>query len=101
VFEGGVADVAGWVGYDRAGTLAEMTNPSFRPRRLRTYPIGAFIRVRMVSGREIEAQISKIETTALGTFLHVEFEQEIANVTGQQILGYYDFCFLKKRIVRS
>jgi hypothetical protein len=77
------------------------TNTSFRARRLKCYPIGLFVKVRMISGIEIEAQISKIETTALGTFLHVEFDQQVANVTGQQILGFYDFCFVKKRMVRS
>jgi hypothetical protein len=63
--------------------MAERKTPSFQERRLRTYPIGLIVRVLLWSGRKVEAQISKIETTALGTFLHVEFEQEIANVTGQ------------------
>jgi len=53
------------------------------------------VRVRMISGREIEARITKIETTELGTFLHVEFGEEVANVTSKQILGYYDFCYIK------
>ena len=70
---------------------------SFRKRRLRSYPIGAFVRVRMISGRELEAQVTKIETTALGTFLHVEFDDEVAHVTSNQIVGYYDFSTLKIR----
>ncbi len=53
----------------------------------------------MTSGREIDAQILKVETTALGTFLHVEFEQEVANVVLNQIVGFYDFCYLKRRLI--
>ena len=50
----------------------------------------------MISGREVEARIAEIEMTELGTFLHVEFEQEVANVTSKQVVGFYDFCFIKK-----
>ena len=74
---------------------------SFQERRLSRYPIGLIVRVRMISGREIEAQIAKIETTELGTFLHVEFDEEMANVTSKQILGYYDFCFVKTAHVKT
>ena len=35
----------------------------------------------MISGREIEARIAKIETKELGTSLHVGFDEEVANVT--------------------
>jgi hypothetical protein len=49
----------------------------------------------MVSGREIEGHIVRIEITAVGTFHHVEFGDEIATVTKRQIIGFYDFCFLK------
>lgn len=69
----------------------------FKNRRLRSYPIGLLVRVRMISEREIEAQITRIETTGLGTFLHVEFDDEVANVTAKQIIGFYDFCFVKDR----
>jgi hypothetical protein len=75
-------------------------NPNFKTRRARAYPIGAVVRVRMVSGREIEGQVIKVETTALGTFLHVEFGEEVAQVTGKQVIGFYDFCFLKAWMVR-
>ena len=72
----------------------------FRVGRVRTYPIGTVVRVRLVSGREIEGQVIKVETTALGTFMHVEFEDEVANVTGKQVIGFYDFCLLKAWMVR-
>jgi hypothetical protein len=74
-------------------------NPNLNTWRLQSYPIGLFVRVRMTSGREIDAQILKVETTALGTFLHVEFEQEVANVVLNQIVGFYDFCYLKRRLI--
>ena len=73
------------------------TRSSFRERRRPNYPAGLFVRVRLVSGREIDAQIIKIETTTLGTFFHVEFGEEVANVTARQVVGYYDFCPLKGR----
>jgi hypothetical protein len=71
--------------------------PRFRNRRLPSYPIGILVKVRMVSGKEIDAQITRIETTALVTYLNVEFDDEVANVTAKQILGFYDFCFFKGR----
>jgi hypothetical protein len=74
---------------------------SFQTRRLSSYPIGLIVRVRLVSGREIEGQIVKIEITVLGAFLHVEFDQEVANVTSRQILGFYDFCSVKFRPART
>ena len=49
----------------------------------------------MVSGRELEGQIIKIETTSLGTYLHVEYDEGVINVTSSQILGYYDFSPLQ------
>jgi hypothetical protein len=70
-------------------------NSPFQERRLSKYPIGLIVRVRMISDREIEAKIVRIETTELGTFLHVEFDEEVANVTSKQILGFYDFCFIR------
>jgi hypothetical protein len=75
--------------------MVEKKNPSFQERRLPTYPIGLVIRVLLWSGRQVEAQVVRIETTALGTFLHVEFGEEVANVTFNQIIGFYDFCFMK------
>jgi hypothetical protein len=75
-------------------------NSNFKARRARAYPIGVFVKVRMISGREIEGQVIKVETTAQGTFLHVEFGDEVANVTERQILGFYDFCFLKAWMLR-
>ena len=69
-------------------------------RRVRAYPIGVVVRVRMVSGRQIEGQVIKVETTALGTFLHVEFGEEVANVTANQVIGFYDFCLLKAWMVK-
>jgi hypothetical protein len=56
----------------------DLGDSSFRERRRSNYPAGLFVRIRMVSGREIDAQITKIETTTLGTFLHVEFGEEAA-----------------------
>jgi hypothetical protein len=71
--------------------------PHFRNRRLSSYPIGLLVRIRMVSGKEVDAQITRIETTVLGTYLNVEFGDEVATVTAQQIIGFYDFCFFKGR----
>jgi hypothetical protein len=75
-------------------------NSGFKTGRVRAYPIGVLVRVRLISGREIEGQVIKVETTALGTFMHVEFDDEVANVTGKQVIGFYDFCFLKAWMVR-
>jgi hypothetical protein len=77
--------------------MSQDRDQSFQRRRLESYPIGLVVLVRLISGREIEAQIVAIETTALGTFLHVEFGQEVANITSRQVLGFYDFCFLRAR----
>jgi hypothetical protein len=77
--------------------MVEKKNPNFQEGRLSTYPIGLIIRVLLWSGRQVEAQVIRIETTALGTFLHVEFGEEVANITFNQIIGFYDFCFLKER----
>ena len=76
--------------------MAERKTPSFQERRLRTYPIGLIVRV-IVVGTEVEAQVVRIETTGLGTFLHVEFGEEVANITLNQIMGFYDFCFLTEQ----
>jgi hypothetical protein len=35
--------------------------PHFRNRRTSSYPIGLFVKVRVVSGKEIEAQITRID----------------------------------------
>jgi hypothetical protein len=75
--------------------MAEKKNLSFQERRLPSYPIGLIVRVVLWSGRVVEAQVDRIETTALGTFLQVEFGDEVANVTFEQITGFYDFCLLK------
>lgn len=77
--------------------MSNVNSKNFQKFRPRSFPIGLFVRVRLISGYEIEAQVVKIETTALGTFLHVEFGQEVANVTSRQIIGFYDFCFLRAR----
>jgi hypothetical protein len=81
--------------------MPQKTNFSFQTRRLSSYPIGLIVRVRLVSGREIEGEIVKIEITVLGAFLHVEFDQEVANVTFRQILGFYDCCSVKFRPTRT
>jgi hypothetical protein len=81
--------------------MAEKKNLTFQERRLSTYPIGLIIRVLLWSGRQVEAQVIRIETTDLGTFLHVEFGEEAANITFNQIIGFYDFCFLKGQSKRS
>ena len=73
---------------------------NFKVGRVRTYPIGAVVRVRLISAREVEGQVIKVETTALGTFMHVEFGEEVAQVTGKQVIGFYDFCLLKAWMVR-
>jgi hypothetical protein len=77
--------------------MRDMGKGLFQSRRRSAYPVGLFVRVRMVSGRELEGQITKIETTSLGTFLHVEYEDGVINVTSRQVLGYYDFSPLKAR----
>jgi hypothetical protein len=71
--------------------------PHIRNRRTSSYPIGLFVKVRMASGKETDAQITRIETTALGTYLNVEFDDEVASVTVKQIIGCYDFCFFRGR----
>jgi hypothetical protein len=81
------------------GEISEKTS-GYKVGRVRAYPIGVLVRVRLVSGREIEGQVIKVETTALGTFLHVEFGEEVAQVTGKQVIGFYEFCFLKAWMVR-
>ena len=73
---------------------------NFKVGRVRTYPIGAVVRVRLISAREVEGQGIKVETKALGTFMHVEFGDEVAQVTGKQVMGFYDFCLLKAWMVR-
>jgi hypothetical protein len=85
--------------YSREGPIAEK-DPNFKSRRIRAYPIGLLVRARLISGREIEGQVIKVETTALGTFLHVEFGDEVANLAANQVLGFYDFCFLKAWMIR-
>jgi hypothetical protein len=70
---------------------AMQTNP-FQNKKRGKYPIGLVVKVRMISGTELEGQIIKIETTALGTFLHVEYDDGVINVTSKQILDFYDFC---------
>jgi hypothetical protein len=77
--------------------MAGKKHPGFQERKLPTYPIGLIVRVLLWSGRQVEAQVIRIETTALGTFLHIEFDEEVANITFNQIIGFYDFCFLKER----
>jgi hypothetical protein len=74
---------------------------NFKSGRLAAYPVGLIIRAVLVSGREVDAQIVSIETTTLGTFLHIEFGQEAASVTFKQIVGFYDFCFVRRRKARS
>jgi hypothetical protein len=68
--------------------MAERKNPSFQECRLQTYPIGLIVRGLLWSGRQIEAQVIRIEISALGTFLHVEFGEEVANITFNQIIGF-------------
>ena len=52
-----------------------------------------------VLGLEVERP-AFVETTALGTFMHVEFGEEVAQVTGKQVVGFYDFCLMKAWMVR-
>ena len=61
------------------------------------YPIGLVVRARLLSGLEVEGQITKVETTSLGTYLHFEFGEQVANITHRQIIGYYDFCVVRRR----
>jgi hypothetical protein len=81
------------------GEISEKDS-NFKVGRVRTYPIGAVVRVRLISGREVEGQVIKVETTALGTFMHVEFADEVAHVTGKQVIGFYEFCLMKAWMVR-
>jgi hypothetical protein len=77
--------------------MAGNKNPIFQEGQLPTYPIGLIVRVLLWSGRQVEAKVIRIETTAVGTFLHVEFGGEVANVTFKQVVGFYDFSFVKER----
>jgi hypothetical protein len=90
----------GSVAYSMESKVAQTETSNFVSRKASSYPIGIFVRARMVSGMEIEAQITKIETTALGRFLRVEYGEEAANITARQVLGFYDFCFLKPRTMK-
>jgi hypothetical protein len=89
------ARVYDWSDRNRQDAILRRNAPGekFRVSNVQTFVVShrAGRPVRLVSGREIEAQIVKIEITVLGTFLHVEFDQEVANVTTRQILGFYDF----------
>lgn len=70
---------------------------NFATRRLHAYPVGTIVGVKMISGKEVEAQIIKIEITAAGVYHHVEFGDEVATIVRRQIVGFYDFCFLRYR----
>jgi hypothetical protein len=48
--------------------MTKTSDGSFQIRSRSIYLVGAIVRVRLISGREIEAQIIEIETTELGTF---------------------------------
>jgi len=65
-------------------------------QRLSFYPLGLIARVHLVSGRKIEAQIVKIETTVLGAFLHIEHDEEVANVTCKFLFLTQTYINLKK-----
>jgi hypothetical protein len=75
-------------------------NP-FQNRKRGKYPIGLVVRVRMISGKELEGQITKIESTALGEYIHIEYEEGLINVTSRQVIGFYDFCPVKATLLRS
>lgn len=75
----------GSVDHSMGSKVAKAETSNFVSRRVSSYPIGVIVRARVVSGIEIEAQITKIETTALGRFLHVEYGDEVANITARQI----------------
>jgi hypothetical protein len=68
-----------------------MPKHSFQSSTPKKFPIGLLVRVRMVAGTELEGIVIKIETTGLGTFLHIEYDDGVINVTRRQIIGYYDF----------
>jgi hypothetical protein len=70
-------------------------------RKRALYPVGLVVRVRLSSGREVEGQITRIENTSLGGYLRFEFDEELANITSTQIVGFYDFCFLGARRMRE
>ena len=78
-----------------------MRDIPFQNRKRPKYPIGLIVKVRMISGAELEGQIIRIETTALGTFLHVEYDEGVINVTSRQIIGFYDFCPVKPRPAKT
>jgi hypothetical protein len=90
--------VSDWLAWQE-GEISEKDS-NFKVGRVRTYPIGAVVKVRLISAREVVGQVIKVETTALGTFMHVEFGEEVAHVTGKQVMGFYDFCLLKAWMVR-
>lgn len=84
-----------------ASSILQPEPGAFQTGKRAKYPIGVIVRVRMISGTELEGQVTKIETTTLGTFLHVEYDYGVINVTSKQILGYYDFSVLKLRGARA
>jgi hypothetical protein len=81
--------------------MAHETIPGFQRRKRALYPLGLVVQARLLSGREVEGRITRIEKTSLGDYLCFEFEDETANITSRQILGFYDFCFLGPRRLRS
>jgi hypothetical protein len=73
----------------------------FQSHKRAVYPVGLVARARLASGREVEGQITRIENTSLGNYLRFEFDEEVANITPRQIVGFYDFCFLGARRMRG
>jgi hypothetical protein len=88
-----------WLCYIPPMHPADPINLQRRKRAL--YPVGLIVRVRLASGREVEGQITRIESTPLGDYLRFEFDEEVANITSRQIIGFYDFCFLGARRMRE
>jgi hypothetical protein len=65
---------------------------------IRRYVPGAILRVRLHSGRGVEAKFVKTVHTVYGFRLQVEFGEEVAQIDTAQIMGMYEYCLLRRRL---
>lgn len=65
---------------------------------IRRYVPGAVLKVRLHSGREVEAKILKALHTVYGFRLQVEFGEEVAQIDTAQITDMYDYCLVRRSL---
>jgi hypothetical protein len=59
---------------------------------------GAILRVRLHSGREVEAKFVKTIHTTYGDRLQIEFGEEIAQIDTAKITDIYEYSLLRRRL---